>query len=120
MVLLHAAIITIPKDLYEAAYLDGATRWGCFLNVTLPLIMNTLMVVMIVLTVQTFNMVTLIYGLTAGGPVDVTTTMSFKIFYEAFFNFRLAMACVMGIVMFVANILFAIAYVATLRREALY
>jgi len=120
LVLLLAAIETVPRSLYEAAWLDGATSLITFFRITLPYILNTLLITIIMLTLRAFNMVTLIFTMTGGGPLGVSNTLSHRIFREAFFNFRMASSCVLAILMFGLNIIFSIAYITILRREALY
>ena len=120
MILCLAALQTIPNELYEAARIDGASPRECFRHVTLPLISNVLMVVVIMCTLHYFNMVTLMYVLTGGGPVFRTETLSLKVFLEAFSHWDMSLASTLGIVIFAFNIFFSLLYIKLLRREALY
>lgn len=120
MVLLLAAVQTIPIEIREAAQLDGATNSRVFWSIVLPFILNTFLIVIIIIALRTFNMVTLIFTLTGGGPIDVTHTLSFKIFQDAFLSFRISRASVLGVVMFLMNIMFSAAYITILKREAVY
>ena len=87
---------------------------------TLPYIRNTVMSAAIMLSLQFFNMVTLIYVLTGGGPMGTTQTLSLWVFQDGFFNFRVGSAAAGGMVIFLLNILFSLAYMRVLRQEELY
>lgn len=120
MVLLLAALQTIPADVMEAARVDGASRWVLFWRITLPLVRPTLLITTIMLTLHYFNMVTLIFVLTGGGPVGTTETLSVRLFNEAFVFQNLGFASMVGVIIFVLNVLFSLAYIRVLRQEALY
>lgn len=69
---LLAGLQTIPKDLYEAAEIDGANYWNRFWKVTFPLLMPVTLVVTLFSIVQTFADFQIVYVLTRGGPVNST------------------------------------------------
>jgi len=119
-VLFLAALQTVPRELYESAKIDGCSTWASFWRVTLPYIQNTVMTTAIMVTLQFFNMVTLIYVMTGGGPIGNTSTLSLRVFLDGFFNFRLAAAAAMGMIIFLLNIVFSLAYVRVLRRSEMY
>ena len=68
MILLLAALQTIPDELYEAGKIDGANSWKLFWKITFPLIRNTLMITVIMLSISYFNMIELPFIMTGGGP----------------------------------------------------
>ena len=68
-VMLLAALQTIPKELYEAAEVDGATGWQSFRHITLPEIMPTLSLTTLLTSIWTFNNFDSIWLLTEGGPL---------------------------------------------------
>jgi ABC-type sugar transport system permease subunit len=119
-VLFLAALQTVPRELYESATIDGCSAWSSFWRVTLPYIRNTVMSTAIMLTLQFFNMVTLIYVLTGGGPMGTTRTLSLLVFQDAFVNFRIGIAAATGIIIFFLNIVFSLAYIRVLRQSDLY
>ena len=82
MVLLLAGLQTIPHELYESAAIDGASKWKSFLGVTLPIIRPVLLITTIMVTLTSFNMVTLIYTLTGGGPAGATEVLSLRVFLD--------------------------------------
>ena len=69
-----AAMQGVPKDLYEAAYCDGASRWSRFFRITLPQITPVIVTMSILSAIWTFNSFEIIWILTEGGPRGATTT----------------------------------------------
>lgn len=116
-VLLLAALKTIPAELHEAAQIDGAGTWKRFQKITLPLLYGTLLSTSILLTLQFFNMVTLIYVMTGGGPLNSTEVLSVRVFQEAFVNYKLGYASTVGMVIFALNLVFSLAYIRILRSD---
>lgn len=117
MVLILAALQTIPPEVVEAAKVDGANPWVIFWRVTVPLVRPTLLITVIMLTLHYFNMVTLIFILTGGGPVGATETLSVRVFNEAFVFQNLGFASMVGVIIFVLNLLFSLGYIRVLRSE---
>jgi len=117
MVLLLAGLQGIPQELYEAASIDGATRWRSFLSVTLPLMKSALLVLIVLTTIQDFNVVVAMLVLTGGGPGTATETMSLRMYYEAFTNARMGTAAAIAMIIFGINILLTLVYVRLLRTD---
>jgi arabinogalactan oligomer/maltooligosaccharide transport system permease protein len=85
MVVSLGALQSIPSDLYEAAWVDGANRWQRFRNITLPLLMPALVPSVILGTVWTFNMFNIIYLVSGGQPngeTEILITEAFKWAFE--------------------------------------
>ncbi len=80
----YAALTTIPIELYEASYVDGATPTQTILYVTLPNLRPVAATTLIILTVWTFLVFDIIYGMTGGGPIDATRIISIQIYREMF------------------------------------
>jgi ABC-type sugar transport system permease subunit len=120
MVLFLAGLQTVPRELYEAGTIDGCSAFSSFWRITLPYIRSTVMSTAIILTLQFFNMVTLIYVMTGGGPLGMTQTLTLRVFLDGFFNFRLAAAAAVGMVIFLLNIVFSLTYIRVLRQAELY
>ena len=78
------------------------------------------MVVIILLTLLYFNMVTLVFILTGGGPVAATEVLSLRTFNEAFQFWQVGYSATLGIVIFVFNVVFSLLYIRVLRQEPLY
>ena len=80
----YSALTTIPKDLYEAAAIDGASPSQAFWNITMPHLRTTTSSTLLVLTVWTFMVFDIIFGMNGGGPVNATKTLPMRIYQEMF------------------------------------
>jgi len=83
-----AGLQTIPRDLLNAAAVEGAGAWTRFRRITLPWIAGPLLVVMILRTIEAFRVFDIIYVMTRGGPADSTKTASFFVYQEYFSYLR--------------------------------
>jgi len=83
-----AGLQTIPRDLLNAAAVEGAGSWTRFRRITLPWIAGPLLVVMILRTIEAFRVFDIIYVMTRGGPADSTKTASFFVYQEYFSYLR--------------------------------
>jgi ABC-type sugar transport system permease subunit len=115
-----AALQTIPRELYEAAMIDGAGKINSFLRITLPLLMPTIVVTLVIRTMDAFKVFDIIYIMTSGGPSDGTKVISYLAYQEAFtyLNFGRGSALAYLMTLFIA--LMAFAYVKVLHREIEY
>lgn len=84
MILFLAGMQTIPNDLYDAADLAGASKTQQFFRITLPLLKPTLLFVIIINTIKSFQVFIEIYVMTKGGPMGSTTTLVYLVFENAF------------------------------------
>ncbi len=107
MVIFLAALQSIDKSLYEAAWIDGANQWQVFRNITLPLITPVIFFNLIMQTVQAFQEFNGPYIITEGGPLKSTYLLPLYIYEKAFKNFE------MGYASAIAWVLFAIVMVMT-------
>ncbi|MGE5592711.1 MAG: carbohydrate ABC transporter permease [Betaproteobacteria bacterium] len=98
-VALLAAMQSIPKDLYEAAQIDGADAWQQFRHITVPGIKYMAMVMVTIHVIWTFNNFDLIYLATGGGPVDVTEVLPVYLYKQCWHNFSLGYGAALGVVM---------------------
>jgi multiple sugar transport system permease protein len=111
MVLFLAGLQAIPEAFYEAAMIDGASRWQRLRHVTLPLLTPTTLFVMMVITLSAFMMFTEVYVMTGtvnepkGGPQYSTTTMVFNIFNTAFRNFKMGYASAMSVILLILMVI---------------
>lgn len=104
MVMILAGLQSVDESLYEAARVDGASRWGMTWLITLPLVSPTLLVVSILLMIGNFNLVTIIISLTGGGPIDATTTTALYMYDHSFQYFHIGYGSTIAILMSVVNI----------------
>ncbi|GGF74996.1 sugar ABC transporter permease [Mameliella alba] len=81
---LLAALQSIPGELYEAAEIDGASRWQCFTKITLPFLGPMIAITVMLRAIWIANFADLIYVMTGGGPADSTQILSTYIFTTAF------------------------------------
>ena len=84
ILVVSAGLTSIPADVYEAAYLDGASGLKLFFKITLPLLTGIYMVILVVSGVDTIKVFDLIYSLTSGGPSNSTMSLSIYAYRTAF------------------------------------
>jgi multiple sugar transport system permease protein len=113
-----AALQTVPRDLWESAVVDGADAATIFRRITLPFLVPTLRVVALLMTIWSFRRFEIIWLLTQGGPVDSTTTLVIDVYREAFINSELGMSAATGAVGLLLSALATAAYAAVERRSA--
>ena len=108
MIILLAALQSIPEDLYEAARIDGASTWQLFRHVTLPGLAPVLMLVSILTMTGYFQLFAEPYVMTEGGPLQSTLSVLYFMFEEGFKWWSLGRASA------VAFLLFVLMFVVTL------
>lgn len=99
IILYVSAMAGIPRTLYDAAKIDGANEWQILWRITVPLIIPTTLYLLIILTINVFQIFTLIYLMTGGGPYYRTTTISYFMIQEAFTNSNFGIASTIGIIL---------------------
>lgn len=112
-----AMLQTVPDHEYEAARVDGASRWMQFRTVTFPHILPALAVLGLVGTLWAANVFDLLWLVTRGGPVDSTTTTPVFIYEQAFTAFNLAAAAAASTLYLLLLVAFAIGFSFVARRE---
>lgn len=119
VVLFSAGLASIPRDMFEAAQIDGAGRFSMFFRVTLPLLWDTLQVAWVYLGILALDVFAIVWVMTDqhGGPDYATTVMATEIYRNAFQYFRFGYASALGVVMFFFTIGFAILSLRLSRRE---
>jgi multiple sugar transport system permease protein len=106
-VLYMAGLQGIPRELEEAAVVDGASRWQVATRVTIPLLAPTTMVVFFLSLVGTFQSYSLVLLLTQGGPVGSTTLLGYYIYQNAFQFFQMGYASAISVVLFLLLLILA-------------
>ncbi|RKX49046.1 MAG: sugar ABC transporter permease, partial [Thermotogae bacterium] len=96
--ILYSGLVTIPKNLYEAAELDGANRWVKFWKITLPLLKPSLVMVLVLAISLTFGIFTEPFLITGGGPMRHTYTFMMMIYTNAFQKLNPGYASALAIV----------------------
>jgi len=115
--LLLAGLQTIPRDLTEAARVDGATAFQVFMRIKLPLLMPTLLIAALLRTLDAFRVFDIVYVLTGGGPADSTETLSTLVYKRMFSGLELGYGSAMSVAMFVTEGLIAVAFAIYLTRR---
>lgn len=105
MIILLAGLKGVPGYLYEAARLDGASRWQLTRHVTLPTIRPTLLLAAVMLTINSLQVFDLVYVMTNGGPLNATDTLVTMLFREGFQYFHTGYASAIAWVLFVIIVL---------------
>jgi arabinogalactan oligomer/maltooligosaccharide transport system permease protein len=101
MVVSLGALQSIPSDLYEAARVDGATRWQQFRSITLPSLKPALVPAVILSVIWTFNQFNVIYLVSAGQPSGATEILITQAYKLAFEQYRYGYAAAYSMVIFV-------------------
>jgi multiple sugar transport system permease protein len=117
MIILLAGLQAIPKDLYEAASLDGASRWRQLLDVTLPALAPMLLMVGILTTAAHFQLFAEPYVMTQGGPAQRTVTVLYFMYEEGFKWWSLGSASAVAFLLFVIMFAFTLVQVRVSRRS---
>ena len=109
MVLITAALQSIPQELYEAVQIDGGSAMHRFLHVTWPHILPTMTNAAIALTILYLALVSLLIVMTGGGPLGATTTWSYQIFRQTMQNADIAPAAALSVVVVLVNVCLGVA-----------
>jgi multiple sugar transport system permease protein len=118
--ILLGGIASIPKELYEAASLDGATGWSKFRSVTLPLVSPTLLVASVTAIITALQVFDQPYVLTRGGPGDSTRSAVMVVYQTAFQQLEFGKASAIGLVLMVLIMLVTLAQFRLSRRYVHY
>ncbi len=111
VIVLTAGLVSIPQELYEAAYVDGAGGIRAFKEITFPLLSKVYMVVLFISGVDTIKIFDLIYGLTGGGPNNSSISISIYAFNQAFSNVDMGYAMALSLLaMAVAFVMFGMPF----------
>jgi multiple sugar transport system permease protein len=119
LVIYLAGLQDVPRELYEAAAIDGASAWRSFWAITLPLLRPVLVFVFVTHMIGSFQLFGQVYVLTLGGPGDATRTVVQHLYETAFQNFfHFGSASAMAWVLFVVILVFSVLQFRLLRGHA--
>ncbi|CAB4754413.1 unannotated protein [freshwater metagenome] len=99
VVIYVAGLQQIPQELYEAAEVDGASRWQQFKSITWPMALPTTAVVVAYTTIQTFRAFDLVYSMTQGGPLNSSDVLVTLIYNTAFSSYKWGYASAQSIIL---------------------
>jgi multiple sugar transport system permease protein len=120
MIIYLAALQGIPRDLYEAARIDGANGRQCFRSITLPLLTPATFFVTMMLTINSFKVFDLIYVMTGGGPGRATNVLVYAIYNAAFIEFDYGYSSAMALVLFLLVLAITVAQFRTEKKWVSY
>lgn len=118
MLIFLAVLQTVPDELYEAARIDGAGRWGQFRHVTLPAIAPTLLLVSIISVAGFFQLFAEPYVMTQGGPAQSTVTVLYFMYEEGFKWWNLGSASAVAFILFLCILAVTLVQLWVSRRLA--
>jgi multiple sugar transport system permease protein len=117
MMVYTAALNDVPRELVEAAEMDGAGPWQRLRLVTLPVIRRTITTNLMLITLQTLSVFGLIYTMTRGGPGNKSETLPIFMYRQAFQNSLIGYGTAIALVLLVVGALFSAIYVRILKLE---
>jgi len=120
IILYSAAMASIPRDLYEAAEMDGASPLRKWWNVTLPLIQPTTLFLVVLYTISSFEVFDLIYVLVPSGVGNSTQVVVTQIYQNGFVQFRYGIAAAQAFVLFLMVATVAVVQFRLLRSDVQY
>jgi multiple sugar transport system permease protein/sn-glycerol 3-phosphate transport system permease protein len=115
-----AGLQTIPKDLYEAAKVDGAGAWWRFRSVTLPMLSPITFFLGVTTILNTFQAFDIIQVMTQGGPVDATNTLVYYVYEQGFVAFNAGRAAAGSLVLFFAMLIVTLVQLRYAERRVHY
>ncbi|RKL65789.1 ABC transporter permease [Salipaludibacillus neizhouensis] len=117
MILILAALQALPKDVYEAARIDGASKLQIFYKITLPLMKPAILVVLVLGIIYTFKVFDIILIMTGGGPVNATQVLPFYGYELAFVNFNFGHGGAVATIILLMLTLVSLIYLYLVRKE---
>lgn len=106
MIIFLAGLQSVPKELQEAAEIDGANTWRRFVTVTIPIISPIILFNMIIGIIGSFQVFTAVFIMTEGGPQDSTLFMVLYLYHNAFERFRMGYAASLAWLLFLIIMIF--------------
>lgn len=103
VIIFLAGLKQIPRTYYEAAEVDGASRWSTFRHITMPLLNPSIVFLLVLQTISFLRMFAPVVAMTVqgrGGPLDATTTVVLRVYREAFQSFNMGYASALTVVLF--------------------
>lgn len=117
MIIYLAALMSVPKELYEACDIDGANFLTKHLTVTIPHIMPTIALVTTISAISAMKVFAEIYVMTKGGPLNSSKTIVYYIYERAFENLDLGFASAMAVVLLVIVMVFSLINILCFERN---
>lgn len=112
-----AGLQNVPRELYEAARVDGASAWRTFRSVVLPMLMPLIFTLLIFISTYRVLTFDLVYGLTQGGPGNATTLLSYQVYQLAFTGLYYGYGSAVAVFAFVIVVFLSIIFFLFMRRS---
>jgi raffinose/stachyose/melibiose transport system permease protein len=116
VLLFMAGLQNIPREIEEAAMIDGANHWQTVRNVTVPLLGSTIRTCVLLSVLGSLTQFNLVWIMTRGGPVNASEVMATYMYRYAFIRFQLGYGSAVALVMLVICLVFSIAYLRLARQ----
>ena len=120
IIVMLAALTTIPESLYEAAKIDGAGAIKRFFNITLPLLAPAILVALVIRTVEAFRVFDIIYVITRGGPANGTQVIAYQAYLETFSYLHLGKGSALSFIISIFIMILAVIYIKVLYNRVEY
>jgi multiple sugar transport system permease protein len=116
-IVLLAALQNVPRELHEAATIDGANMRQRFVYITMPFLKKTSVIITLLGCIWTFQAFDIIYLLTGGGPANATKTLPTLIYDKAFWGLEMGYAAAIAMLMLAGLLVFSVAYLLVYRSK---
>jgi len=117
MILCYAGLKTISTDVYEAARMDGASAAQTLRRVTIPLMMPILTTTLVLVVVETFNTFDMVLSLTGGGPGDATEVLALSVYDQIFRQLNVGRGAAIAVVLMLINLVMIAIYLRLIERQ---
>ena len=116
MLLYMAGLQSIPREIEEAALIDGANRWQLIRNITIPLLGSTIRTTSYLSVLGSLTQFNLVWIMTKGGPVNASEVMATYMYRFGFVRFQLGYTSAVALVMLLICLAFSLAYLRLVRQ----
>jgi multiple sugar transport system permease protein len=116
-IILYAARLSVPSELYEAAAIDGASAWARFRNITMPLLLPAMLIAMLFRYIFAFRLFSEVWLMTGGGPARQTEVLAVYMYNEAFRYNQFGTATATGWLLVFASLALAVVYLRQIYKE---
>lgn len=120
MVMLISALQTVPRELSEAADIDGANEFQKLFKITMPCIMSVVKVLIILAVINNFQMFGLFFTMTGGGPSNTTTSLAIYTYQTAFMQYDLGKGAAIGVVWMLFLVAFSVIFNDRMSKKQAY
>lgn len=115
ILLMLAGLATLPEDIYEAAELEGASRWRQFWDITFPMLLPISAAVVFIRLIESFKVMDTVFVMTGGGPGISTETLTLFAYQEGFKKFNLGYTSALSFLMLIVVTVIGVLYLLVLR-----